>query len=56
VLRLPVDGKEYEVTFDDWMWQMDDQAMMNRSTMSKFGVDLGEVTLFFRKRGAGEVK
>ena len=26
--------------------------MMNRSTMSKFGIDLGEVTLFFRKRGA----
>jgi hypothetical protein len=24
--------------------------MMNRSTMSKFGIDLGEVTLFFRKR------
>ena len=52
VLRLPVDGKEYLVNFDDWMWQMDDQSMMNRSTMSKFGVDLGEVTLFFRKRTA----
>ncbi len=53
VLRLPVDGKEYLVNFDDWMWQMDDQSMMNRSTMSKFGFDLGEVTLFFRKRVAG---
>ena len=52
VLRLPVDGKEYLVNFDDWMWQMDDHSMMNRSTMSKFGVDLGEVTLFFRKRTA----
>jgi hypothetical protein len=51
VMRLPVDGKEYLVDFDDWMWQMDDASMMNRSTMSKFGVDLGEVTLFFRKRG-----
>ncbi len=50
VLKLPVDGKEYEVNFDDWMWQMDNQTMMNRSTMSKFGIDLGEVTLFFRKR------
>jgi hypothetical protein len=27
--------------------------MMNRSTMSKFGFDLGEVTLFFRKRAPG---
>jgi hypothetical protein len=53
VLRLPVDGREYLVNFDDWMWQMDDQSMMNRSTMSKFGFDLGEVTLFFRKRAPG---
>jgi hypothetical protein len=40
------------VNFDDWMWQMDEFSMMNRSTMSKFGIDLGEVTLFFRKRNA----
>ncbi len=53
VMRLPVDGKEYLVNFDDWMWQMDDLSMMNRSTMSKFGFDLGEVTLFFRKRVPG---
>lgn len=53
VLRLPVDGKEYLVDFDDWMWQLDEHSMMNRSTMSKFGFDLGEVTLFFRKRAAG---
>ena len=54
VLRLPVDGKEYEMAFDDWMWQLDDRSMMNRSTMSKFGIEFGEVTLFFRKRVAGE--
>ena len=53
ILKLPVDGKVYEVSFDDWMWQMDGQTMMNRSTMSKFGIDLGEVTLFFRKRPDG---
>jgi Protein of unknown function (DUF3833) len=53
VLRLPVDGKEYLVDFDDWMWQLDEHSMMNRSVMSKFGVDLGEVTLFFKKRTPG---
>lgn len=50
VLRIPVGGSEYDVHFDDWMWQMDDQTMMNRSTLTKFGVDVGEVTVFFRKR------
>jgi hypothetical protein len=48
-LRLPVDGKVYEVQFDDWMYQMDDRVMLNRATMSKFGFRLGEVTLSFTK-------
>jgi len=50
VLSLPVDGKVYEVDFDDWMYLMDDQVMLNKSVMSKFGVRLGEVVLAFRKR------
>lgn len=48
-LRLPVDGKVYEVQFDDWLWQMDDRVMLNRAVMSKFGFRLGEVTLAFQK-------
>ncbi|MEQ1532607.1 MAG: DUF3833 domain-containing protein [Sideroxydans sp.] len=50
VLALPVDGKVYNVNFDDWMILMDDKVMMNRAVMSKFGFQLGEVTLSFRKR------
>nr|WP_315464491.1 DUF3833 domain-containing protein [uncultured Rhodoferax sp.] len=49
-LRLPVDGSEYEVRFDDWMYLMTDKVMLNKATMSKFGVKLGEVTLSFSKR------
>lgn len=48
-LKLPVEGKVYEVRFDDWMYQLDEQTLLNRSRMSKFGITLGEVTLFFRK-------
>jgi len=50
VLKLDVDGRVWEVDFDDWMYLMDDQVMLNRSVMSKFGVRLGEVTLSFRRR------
>jgi hypothetical protein len=50
VLALPVDGKVYNVNFDDWMFLMDDKVMLNRSFMSKFGFDLGQVTLSFSKR------
>ena len=48
-LRLPVDGNEYEVQFDDWMFLVDERVMLNRATMSKFGVTLGEVLLSFSK-------
>ena len=48
-LRLPVDGKTYEVQFDDWMYLMDKQVMLNKSAMSKFGFHLGDVTLSFYK-------
>jgi hypothetical protein len=53
VLALPVDGKTWHVDMDDWMFLIDDQVMLNRTTMSKWGVDLGEVTLSFTKRRPG---
>lgn len=49
-LALPVDGSVYHVQFDDWMYLMTDKIMLNKATMTKFGVRLGEVTLSFTKR------
>lgn len=51
VLHLPVDGTVYDVSMDDWMYLVDDTTLVNRTTMRKFGIELGQVTLFFR-RGA----
>ncbi|MDH4051571.1 MAG: DUF3833 domain-containing protein [Rubrivivax sp.] len=48
-LSLPVDGKVWEVQFDDWMYLVDDRVMLNKAVMSKFGVRLGEVTLSFHR-------
>ncbi len=48
-LDLPVNDKTYHVQFDDWMYLMEDGIMLNKSKMSKFGFDLGEVTLVFFK-------
>ncbi len=50
VLALDVDGRTYHVDFDDWMYLQDEAVMLNRSTMSKFGFRLGELSLSFRKR------
>ena len=49
-MQLPVDGRVFEVQFDDWMYLMNDKVMINRAVMSKFGFQLGEVTLSFVKR------
>jgi hypothetical protein len=49
-LALPVDGKVYDVQFDDWMYQMDSRVVINKATMSKFGITLGELVVTFTKR------
>ena len=48
-LLLPVDASRYQVHFDDWMILIDAQTLLNRATMSKFGIELGSVTLSFHK-------
>jgi Protein of unknown function (DUF3833) len=48
-LRLPYEGRVIDVQFDDWMFLVDERVMLNRATMSKFGVRLGEVQLSFTK-------
>lgn len=50
-LQLVVDGKTYKVHFDDWMFLQENGVLINKATMSKFGLKLGEVTIVFRKAG-----
>ncbi len=49
-LNVPVDGETYEFTFDDWMWQFDQKRLFNKAQMKKWGITVGEVTLFFEKQ------
>ena len=49
-LALPVDGTIYHVQFNDWMYLITPKVMLNKAKMSKFGIELGEVTLSFYKR------
>lgn len=50
VLALPVEDKTYQVDFDDWMYLINDDVMLNRSVMKKFGVELGSVTLSMHRK------
>lgn len=51
-LRVPVDGTEYDIRFDDWMYLLDDNRLFNKASMHKFGIPVGEVTLFFERKTA----
>ena len=48
-LRIPVDGRSWEIEFDDWMFLVDPQLMINRAVMRKFGIRVGEVLLSFQR-------
>lgn len=50
VMELPVGGKVYDVVFDDWMFQMNDGVLINRSYLKKFGITVAELTIFMQKQ------
>ena len=50
VLALPIGESVWNVTFDDWMFLQQDGVMLNRAVVSKFGIELGRVSIFFTKQ------
>ena len=51
ILKLPLENGSINVKFDDWMYLVDENVLMNKARFSKFGFVLGEVTLSFVKSG-----
>lgn len=49
-LRLKIDGSNWKIAFDDWMFLQPDGVLLNRATMKKFGFKVGEITIAFQKR------
>lgn len=49
-MQLPVDDKVWHVRFNDWMWLQPGGVLINKAKVSKWGFELGEVTLFFSKQ------
>ena len=49
-LLVPIDGDEIQLSLDDWMYQIDEYRVFNRTKMKKFGVTVAELTLFFDKQ------
>ncbi|MBA6415742.1 DUF3833 domain-containing protein [Colwellia sp. 6M3] len=49
-LMVPIDGDVIELSLDDWMYQIDEYRVFNRTNMKKLGVTVAEITLFFDKQ------
>jgi len=49
-MDLPVGSRKIRVHFNDWMFLQQDGVMINRAKVTKFGLDIGEVSLFFQKQ------
>lgn len=50
--RLKLKDLQIVVAFDDRLYRMADATAINRTTMSKWGIKLGELSLFFQRLDA----
>ena len=55
-ITLELSGMEVEVSFDDFIYQIDKDMAINRAYVSKWGLEIGSVTLVFLKDGLAAQK
>ena len=51
---LSIDGRKVEVHFDDWIYQQHEDVAINRAYVSKFGIEIGSVTIVFLRGDAAD--
>ena len=48
-MDLDLGFAELRVSFNDWMFRIDNETIVNKASINKFGLNIANVTLFFRK-------
>lgn len=48
--ELVMEDSSVVVSFDDWMYRQDQRHVFNLTKIKKFGVEVGQITLFFQKQ------
>ncbi|WP_424940724.1 DUF3833 domain-containing protein [Aliiroseovarius sp. S253] len=48
-IDLPVRKGTMRVDFDDWMWLLNEDRVLNRAYVSRYGVRIGEAIIVFEK-------
>ena len=49
-MDLDIGLMELRVTFDDWMYRIDKNTVINKASISKYGLNIANITLFFYKK------
>ncbi|CAB0150096.1 hypothetical protein PSI9734_00663 [Pseudidiomarina piscicola] len=49
-LTIELDGEPFSVKLDDWLYLVDENNMINRTQMYKYGLNVGEITLYIGKQ------
>ena len=52
VFPVPVGGRKIDLRFDDRMYRISPDTLLGRARLSKFGLEVAEIFLVFRKTGA----
>jgi len=50
VLNVPYKGSTLALNIDDWLYLNDDDVLINRSIMYKYGFKVGEIVISFNKK------
>jgi hypothetical protein len=51
--RVPRKSGERRLNFDDWFWLQPEGILIARASIKRFGFELGTMSVFYRKTGAG---
>ena len=49
-LQVPYKNSTINLRMDDWMYLIENDLILNRTTMKKFGFKVGEIVLFMKKK------
>ena len=48
-LKVPIGDQVHEFDCDDWLFLIDDNVVLNKVKMKKFGFTVAELTISFRR-------
>ncbi|WP_152415327.1 DUF3833 domain-containing protein [Caenispirillum salinarum] len=55
-LAVPMGGRTVKLAFDDWMFLQPGGVLLNRATVSKWGLDVGTVSIAYSKTAEGDAE